>query len=399
MGLRCSLIGHDWGESEIERDRDEQGSEVVLTVREYEVCARCDDRNLISENTEVTTLATDDEAAPAERAPEPTRDGTEAPEAGDGAAAEPTADAAGAADAAEAGDVDAEPGTDATGDGADTHGDAAAHEGAPAEAGAAEIIGGDAGSTDGDGTDATAADATAADETAADAADDEEPPVDDAVFIDDAEDDAGEGADVDAVEDAVADAEEPVADAAPDPHGDAAPGATGDAPDDDAPDAPAAADETAVADDDGVVLDDDDGDGGTVDDDREHGEWPDGPDDASASAPNADVSGAETGAGDATTGQLHESAAAADGDDGYDAEFIDDDTAREQTQPEPEQASDSPSGIKSAGETAPPGQRHSRTGELVCPNCQNAESADRTSLRAGDICPECRKGYLSNPGE
>ncbi|WP_423985358.1 DUF7093 family protein, partial [Haladaptatus sp.] len=28
MGLRCSLLGHDYGESEIEREREEQGNEV-----------------------------------------------------------------------------------------------------------------------------------------------------------------------------------------------------------------------------------------------------------------------------------------------------------------------------------------------------------------------------------
>lgn len=389
MGLRCSLIGHDWGESEIERDRDEQGSEVVLTVREYEVCSRCGDRNLISENTEVTTLAADDDAAPVERAPEPTRDGAEA-SAGDDAATEGAGDAGADAEPAAAGDAP-ESGVDADGD-------------APREAGAAEILGDDAsGSADATaGGDEPADDGAAA---AADAAADD--PMDDAVFIDDAEDDAA----VDAVEDAVADAEEPVADAAPDSHGDAAPGTTGDAAADasgDAPEAaatdssadgefdePAAADETAVADDDGVVLDDDADEGAA--DDREHGEWPDGPEGATGGAPEAEPAGEGPSAGEAATGQFQNAPTETD-DDGYDAEFIDDD-APSQEPAQSQAATDSPSGIKSAGSTAPPGQRHQRNGELVCPNCSNAESADRTSLRAGDICPECRKGYLSNPSE
>jgi len=34
MGLRCSLLGHDYGESFVERDREERGNEVVVTERE-----------------------------------------------------------------------------------------------------------------------------------------------------------------------------------------------------------------------------------------------------------------------------------------------------------------------------------------------------------------------------
>src|SRR6056297_72781 len=76
MGLMCSLRGHDWSERELEDERDERGNEVVLTVREYEVCSRCDARNLVSENTEVTTVASaggadDDEEAAEEGEAEP----------------------------------------------------------------------------------------------------------------------------------------------------------------------------------------------------------------------------------------------------------------------------------------------------------------------------------------
>ncbi|WP_458207100.1 DUF7093 family protein [Haladaptatus sp. NG-SE-30] len=56
MGLRCSLLGHDYGESEIEREREEQGNEVVVTVREFQECARCGDQQVVSENKEVTAL-------------------------------------------------------------------------------------------------------------------------------------------------------------------------------------------------------------------------------------------------------------------------------------------------------------------------------------------------------
>ncbi|MFB6107023.1 MAG: hypothetical protein ABEJ70_08620, partial [Halobacteriaceae archaeon] len=32
--------------------------------------------------------------------------------------------------------------------------------------------------------------------------------------------------------------------------------------------------------------------------------------------------------------------------------------------------------------------------EFVCPNCGYTQQVARTSLRAGDICPSCQKGYL-----
>src|SRR6056297_3083589 len=69
MSLRCSLLGHSFGEAEIEREREEQGSEVVVTVREFEECERCGERKIVTENKEVTALqspAPDLEAAEAD---------------------------------------------------------------------------------------------------------------------------------------------------------------------------------------------------------------------------------------------------------------------------------------------------------------------------------------------
>lgn len=60
MSLRCSLLGHTYGEAEIEREREEQGSEVVVTVREFEECERCGNRSTISENKEVTAIGAPD---------------------------------------------------------------------------------------------------------------------------------------------------------------------------------------------------------------------------------------------------------------------------------------------------------------------------------------------------
>lgn len=86
MVLRCSLLGHDYGESAVDREREERGSEVVVTVQTYEECVRCGDKHVISENTEVRSLSTEtdavshpgtDESAP-EREPAPETDSTEA---------------------------------------------------------------------------------------------------------------------------------------------------------------------------------------------------------------------------------------------------------------------------------------------------------------------------------
>jgi hypothetical protein len=55
MALTCSLLGHDFGESEVDREREERGSEVVTSVREVATCRRCGAERVVSENTEVTT--------------------------------------------------------------------------------------------------------------------------------------------------------------------------------------------------------------------------------------------------------------------------------------------------------------------------------------------------------
>lgn len=55
MGLRC-LLGHDFGEPELRREREEDGNEVVTTVTEVKTCARCGETQVVSENTEVTTM-------------------------------------------------------------------------------------------------------------------------------------------------------------------------------------------------------------------------------------------------------------------------------------------------------------------------------------------------------
>jgi ribosomal protein S27AE len=63
MGIKCSLFGHAFGEAAVEREREEQGSEVVITIREVETCERCGDTRVVSENKEVTTVETPDDVA------------------------------------------------------------------------------------------------------------------------------------------------------------------------------------------------------------------------------------------------------------------------------------------------------------------------------------------------
>ena len=56
MSLRCSLTGHDWGETEVEMESDERDGEIAVTEREFQVCERCGERRVLSENTEVRAL-------------------------------------------------------------------------------------------------------------------------------------------------------------------------------------------------------------------------------------------------------------------------------------------------------------------------------------------------------
>ncbi|SNR48805.1 DUF7093 family protein [Halorubrum vacuolatum] len=69
MGLRC-LLGHDFNEPEVEREREEDGNEVVTTVREVKTCTRCGETQIVSENTEVTTMERLTEAATSAPTPE-----------------------------------------------------------------------------------------------------------------------------------------------------------------------------------------------------------------------------------------------------------------------------------------------------------------------------------------
>lgn len=92
MGIKCSLLGHRYGEPAVDREREEQGSEVVITITEIETCQRCGHSRVVSENKEVTTTerpepeSADD--APADDAPADEAAGEDELEAENGADAE-----------------------------------------------------------------------------------------------------------------------------------------------------------------------------------------------------------------------------------------------------------------------------------------------------------------------
>lgn len=58
MSYKCTVFGHKYGDTEVNREREEDGDEVIITVRETEECRRCGETRVVSENKEVTTLET-----------------------------------------------------------------------------------------------------------------------------------------------------------------------------------------------------------------------------------------------------------------------------------------------------------------------------------------------------
>lgn len=57
MGLKCSVFGHDYADYDVERERADHGREVVTIVRTTEICRRCGDSRIVSENTEIAAAA------------------------------------------------------------------------------------------------------------------------------------------------------------------------------------------------------------------------------------------------------------------------------------------------------------------------------------------------------
>jgi len=325
MGIRCSLLGHDYGESFVERDREERGNEVVVTERELRECNRCGAEHVTSENTEVRPVQ-----------PEPA----------------PTADAS--TDAASATDADA--GAQPTDDDADT-GDAGG-----AFTSATEVIEqAEAGMSDAEAS-------GAGDDTADPAADTD---ADDAVILDDDADDASPGSDQ---------WDEP-ADPEVDPDDPGTP--TPDPEDEDVEFVGSSDPDESTAADPGEPADSDTGAGadataGTAtesggDLNRDRGEWPE---------PEGEDQGFDATPGDDPAGEVGAATADADGETG---------TFEFGAESEPDPADET--GFTSAGPVDQAGA-DDLDFTLFCPECGFERYAAGSSLRAGDICPECKRGYL-----
>jgi hypothetical protein len=302
MGLRC-LLGHEYANREVEREREERGDEVVVTYRTVETCDRCGERRIVSENKEVRPV----------RDPE-----SDAVATGLGGGAGVTPDL---------GEDDSP-----SGDG-----------------------GGAAGSTGEEGE-----------------------PVDDGVT------------------------------AAPTAEPDADPNAAADDGAGNGTDEPTAGDGPDV--DDAVILDD-----GPGDDDRDRGEWPDdgagnGADEPEP-APEPPSDAADDGA-TVVSGDDEWPEPAGD-DEGFDAEPSDGEATDVafggELTPEGSVEESSAAATNGAASTAAPDKQfvsaetvdpvrdedHDGETEFFCPNCGYARTAGGSSMRAGDICPDCHQGYIA----
>lgn len=355
MGLRC-LLGHDFGEPELRREREEDGNEVVTTVTEVKTCARCGETQVVSENTEVTTLerlTNEATAAGSAAEPDPASPANEPADLGE-AGGEPNSGGAAAA----AGKGDAEGSDDAViiDDGPDG---AAAHDVDRAEA---------AGPEGAVGTGAAGGEADAGG--------------DGAELIDDGPAEAGDadgGGGLDGDDEYAAY-----------PEAEAAPGET-------------PVDEERTETDDGVILDEE----AEAADDRERGAWPEvdePPEEENEPTPWPDHPGedegfsAEVGAGNADGvefgGGLTPEAADAPAES-EDAEYVE-----APTQPAGEVSAGSGDGLDDGvGITrgdSPDLETSTAevTTEYYCPECEMTRAADGNSMRAGDICPECKRGYV-----
>ncbi|WP_418280435.1 DUF7093 family protein [Halorubrum sp. DTA98] len=393
MGLRC-LLGHDFDEPALEREREEDGNEVVTTVREVKTCARCGETQIVSENTEVTTIEqlADQASAADPDEPEPASvDSAASAEATDTAEAVDSAVSTTASTGSAHGSGDEEVGRpeDATGDETAVS-DASIGSGSDD---GAEII--DAGTDDaGDAGDAGAADDGAN-------ADDTDGVADDGSVTIDEDVDVAEGRPDDDTASSVID-DGTASDDGSGPATARSPGASTDA----------SVEETAEPDD-GVILDDDDS---SDEPDRDHGAWPsveadDARDDEPTPWPehhaedegyDAEVgtggdSGVEFGGG--LTPESSDAVPEGDAAPEDDAEFIEAPDAgasegRIDAGTERDGSATMDTGIARGESPELQTSTEEETTEYYCPACEMTRSADGNSMRAGDICPECKRGYV-----
>ncbi|KAB1192540.1 hypothetical protein GJR96_03435 [Haloferax sp. MBLA0076] len=318
MGLTCRLLGHSYGDPETEREREERGDEVVVSIRELQVCSRCGHEQVISENKEVTAIRTPEEVGMTEGEVETAAAGFEPanPKPGTSEASGPDAEAEAPSETDTAPDIETAP---------DPETEAVA----------------DAQSTP---------DHPAVDETveADEAPEEAEPPVtDDAIILDDEHDDEAQR-DRTQWPDEVSDVDTDESAPAPAPDGDDAEFIDADAEADTAGDAPKPT--------------------------REHGAWPEAPgEDEGWDAKPDDGEPASVSFGGGLTPEVNGSVNPASNGEYVEADDADEFVRAEETNLEaPDQAI-----------------------EYYCPNCGHSRAASASSMRAGDICPECKKGYIA----
>ena len=414
MGLRC-LLGHDFGDAEIEREREEDGDEMVVTIREIETCRRCGAERIISENKEVTSIRTAEEL------------GLETDE-GDASAAPPNqADAVTSETAGE---------SDPTGD------SETADEGDPAAAGQADTADRDdaAGQADSAAAGATAdADSTAGSSTAdagpaADAsstADEEfdDPDVDDGVILSEEDEQRGHGEWPEAEQEGGSAAPQSGSEAEPDSENvnqgeGTQPSAGVDADAEAAPEADDQADEQPS------VADGEDDDVEILDADDDASDAIDSATNDTRSTPDSDATDSAAGMAGSAADEADEAAAWPDHggeDEGFDAEIAGDedvsfsgnsltpdveadapgadaeyvetdgDTGRDSTDrvAEATRQTDVDTGIAREGAATVDLSEVDDDAEFYCPNCGLSRGSGNSSMRPGDICPECRKGYIA----
>jgi predicted RNA-binding Zn-ribbon protein involved in translation (DUF1610 family) len=312
MGLRC-LLSHDFGEPELEREREEKGNEVIITVNEVKTCTRCGERRIVSENTEVTSMeqltatATDEATAPdAETVAQEPVGGS--PQAESAAAAEPT-------DSEDIGiTID-----DSVTDDAEVLTDDS-DDGGPEDLGTA-----------------TTANMT----------------------VDDVESAAAEQANIVEQSDELE-----------------------------------SADDVTSAEDDGVILDaDEEDDAEDEPADREPGEWPEyeDRDEGDGEAPWPDVEGDDEGfSAEEPDGEPEDMTFGG----GFTPEITKDETGSVGEAADGESSELSFTRAEEASVEFEPTVDDIET-EFYCPECGLARRSGNSSMRAGDICPDCKRGYIS----
>ena len=424
MGLKCQLLGHAYGSPEVERSREEQGDEVVVTVRNVKICERCADEQVVNQTKEVTTVRSPTDvglettgsssaaAEPAEQppgnAPGAAADETDTPdspvtpvepEAAGSATPDPAVSPEAETEAPvdtgvdSAGEPAVEPAVDQIDDG--FVGDKSVGAPEDSDTAAPDDEPDDTGGQTGDAAepaDETNVSADATDdgwETGSDDWGDVDADIDDAVILD------GEETHQDEVQWPEASEADPEASKSDRTDSEAEwAGETEDFGDESEP-------SDGHAEDAEIIDAEGDAAGWSTHDGESTGSWPDhdGTDEGNSAAPNDDVD-AEFG-GEGLTPEANGSATAESGGaDGVAVRASNGHTTGESSGAEADAISTEADAETDEGFIRATESESSESDvpdgrvEFYCPNCRYAEAAGDSSMRAGDICPECKRGYI-----